>query len=42
MDPSLIKFHTFQHINHVLIKFFPSYLGMKESKLDGANVILES
>lgn len=42
MDPSPIKFHTFQHINHVLIKFFLSILGMKESKLGCEHVILKA
>lgn len=41
-DHSLIKFHTFQHINHVLIKFLPSYLGLKKSKLGCENVILKA
>lgn len=41
MDSSPIKFHTFQHINHVLkIKILPSYLGMNESKLGYENIIL--
>jgi hypothetical protein len=42
MDRSLIKFHTFEHIHHVLIKNFPSSLGMKESKPGCENGILKA
>lgn len=43
MDSSPIKFHTFQHVNHVWrIKILSPNLGMKESKLGEENMILKS